>query len=49
MDYSELVDWTFKMAVFFLVWRAIQQDRFEAQCSPKFLPLNPEIEKRQSE
>ena len=49
MEFSELIDWTFKMAVFFLVWRAILQDRFEAQRSPKILPLNPEIQKGQSE
>ena len=49
MEFSELIDWTFKMAVFFLVWRAILQDRFEAQRSPKSLPSNAETEKAQPE
>ncbi len=48
MEFSELIDWTFKMAVFFLVWRAILQDRFEAQRSPKSFPASVENEKGQS-
>ena len=37
MELAELIDWTFKMAVFFLLWRAILQDRFEEQRRPKVL------------
>ena len=42
MELSELIDWTFKMAVFFLVWRAILQDRFEEPRSRKSFPSNAE-------